>query len=300
VPWVCLAAAFAWERGWQRGGVTRAAMVVVLGLVLAQAAVNFSPPLRQEFPANFKAVAAEKIRRMQATGEPRQLVVIHADHLLGRDGVLEHLPAHETVLAAANPLQFTPYLFEGFTEGFRQFLRERDIRMRLIALTGARFEHPADVKFPHPGAVRLTLRLPPDLPNHHEPLLVTGSTGVADLIYVVYELPGTIRLGFDHWGVSGFLSEPVAVDYDQPVVITLSTGPLHETPAVTAGARDWRRWLHAEVNGRLVWSQAADFHPASPETIFYGRNYLGGSTCGPKFSGTILNVESVSLSVAER
>lgn len=298
VPLACLAGAFALERLWRTGGAAGRLATAVIILVLAQAAVNFAGPLQQVFPREFTQRATRLTHELQARGEHRQLVMLYTDHLLGKQGIFNTLPDHDILLAADNPMQYVPYLTEGMTEEQREFFGQTDIRMKLIAVNEARFNHPSALRQPHPGVVRLTLRLPPNKPGVHEPLLVTGATGVGDLIYFIYDYPSGIRLGFDHWGVGGILSAPVEVDYAKPVIITLSSGALHPPQPVAAEvapAPDPRRWLYVEVNGKVVWSQPAEFHPAPPATIAFGLNYIGGSTCDTKFTGKIIKVESLLL-----
>jgi hypothetical protein len=147
--------------------------------------------------------------------------------------------------------------------------------------------------------VQLTLRLPRNKTGVHEPLLVTGTSGAGDLVYIIYDTPTSVRLGFDHWGSSGTESAPLPVDYAKPVTVILSTGALYaeQSPgtAAPAGHADVHHWLYAEVNGQVVWSRPAEFHAASPASISFGANYIGGSTCDAKFTGTILKIESLLM-----
>ena len=299
VPLVCLASAFALERLWRMGNGARRAATTVIILVVAQAIVNFSRPLQQLFPPEFTRLANQKIHELQKKGEERQLVILYADHILGKHSFFEALPDHDVIMAADNPTLFPPYLFEGFPEDLRTWMEKNDLKMQLIAINEARFNHPTDLRLPYPGVVQLTLRLPKDKPGTHEPLLVTGKTGAGDLIYIIYDLPSGIRLGYDHWGVGGAISDPVQVDYDKPVTVILSVGALHEDrkgpqeEGATMSAPDLRHWLYVEVNGRVIWSHPADFHPATPAAIFFGKNYIGGSTCDTTFTGTLVKVESL-------
>lgn len=296
LPFACLAAAFAAERLWRTGGVPARLATGAVLLGLGQTVANFWAPLQQVFPTEFQRTAQRVVEQAQKNGEQRQLVVLYAEHLLSDRALFTALPDHDVWLAEANPLQFRPYLFEGFNAALRARFAASDLRMRLIAVNESRFSYPTDLRRPYPGVVQLTLQLPADKPNVYEPLLVTGGTGQGDLVYLKYEPPGAIRLGFDHWGVGGQVSEPIAVDYAQPVTVVLSTGPLHDRQTAVAapsGAPDLRHWLYAEVNGRVIWSGPAEFYPASAASITFGTNYIGGSTADPKFSGTILKVQSL-------
>jgi len=297
VPFVCLAGAFVLERLWRLGGGPGRVATALLGLVLAQGLANFWMPLRQVFPYAFNHRAAALKEELRARGEKRQLVIVHGAHLVGRASLIGALPDHDVLYAEANPMQYSPYLYEGFPEIERAALRAApDLRMRLIAVNRARFDHPAELQKPYPGAVQLTLLLP-DVrpPGVAEPLVVTGETGAGDLLYLVYQADGSIRLGFDHWGVSGLLSDPIPVNPAKPVVIAASLGPLHDPAAAPVGQAAPQRWLYASVNGRVVWSQPAVFHAAPPDSISYLSNYIGGSTAGKKFTGRVKQIQSLLI-----
>jgi hypothetical protein len=299
VPLVCLASAFALERLWRTGGRTAGLASVVTGLALFQTVANFWTPLHQVFPPEFHRQASLFRDQLRQRGEKRQLVILYANMVAGKASLLDALPDHDVLLAEPHPMQYRPYLFEGLGEETRALLGQEDIRMRLIAVNHARLDHPSDLRRPYPGAVRLTLRMPDNrVPGVPEPLLVTGETRHGDFIYLIYQADSTLRIGFDHWDFPGMVSDPVPVDFNQPVVITLSTGPLHGDPPDVVGgipAGDPRGWLYVEINGRVVWSQPASFHAAPPDSISYLANYIGGSTAGKKFSGKVLMVQSWPL-----
>src|SRR6185312_13508548 len=77
------------------------------------------------------------------------------------------------------------------------------------------------------GPVRLIVLLPSGRSDRQEPLLTTGRNGKGDFIYLVYLDERHIKLGYDHWGVSGGLSEPIAIDYGPPHAFRLSLGSLY-------------------------------------------------------------------------
>lgn len=298
VPLACLAAAYGLERLWLAGGRAATVAAAVLTLGIGQAAANFWLPLQQVFPRRFYGEAVRLREQLRAQGEERQLAIIYADALLNRGSVLSTLPDHEVILASPNPLQYRPYLFEGYNAAERRLLESADIRMRLIAVNRARFDHPAELRRPYPGVVQLTVRLPDKLlpPGVPEPLLVTGETGRGDFIYLVYQDGSSIRLGFDHWSAGGTVSDPIPIDPTKPLEITLSMGPLHgplSPEQLAAWKVDPHRWLYAEVNGRVIWSREAEFHPAAPGSISLLNNYIGGSTAGIRFTGTVIKVESL-------
>lgn len=298
LPFVCLATAYGIERWWSLGGRAATSALVLVALGAGQAVANLWAPLQQVFPRQFYHEAARRQEQLRAQGEARQLAIIYSGALVNRATILSGLPDHEVILAAANPIQYEPYLFEGYSEAERRLLGTADVRMRLIAVNRARFDYPAELRRPYPGVVRLTVRLPepPHVPGAPEPLLVTGETGRGDFLYLVYQGDASIRIGYDHWGAGGKVSDPVPVDLTRPIEITLSMGSLHG-PSASEPTVPWRldpkRWLYVEVNGRVVWSHAAEFHPAAPGSISLLNNYIGGSTAGIKFTGRVLKVESL-------
>ncbi|HVT72516.1 MAG TPA: hypothetical protein VHD61_05220 [Lacunisphaera sp.] len=299
VPLVCLASAFALERLWRAGGRPAALASLAAGVAMFQSAANFSVPLHQVFPPEFQhrvAVLKDQLRRQ---GERRQLVVLYGDMLTGRASLIDGLPDHDVLFAEPHPMQYRPYLFEGFKEDVRDLFARTDIRMQLIAVNHARFDHPAALLHPYPGVVRMTLEMP-DVrpPGVPEPILVTGETGRGDFIYLVYQADSSLRIGFDHWGVAGLLSDPTPVDFTKPVTITLSTGPLHDDSHAALNetqAIDPRRWLYVEINGQVIWSRPAEFHAAPPDSISFLNNYIGGSTAGRKFTGRVVKIQSLLL-----
>lgn len=294
VPLVCLAGAFGLERLWLAGGRSAALATGLAALIGLQAVANFWAPWQQQFPLEFNPRALRLREQLRRGGEGRVLTVLYAD-VVTVATLLDRLPDHEVLLATPHPLQYRPYLFEGFPEAQRTALEQADIRMRLIAINAARADIAMNLRRPYPGVIRLTLRLPKIPGPVPEPLIVTGVAGKGDMIYVVYDSPTTIRLGHDHWGIGATVSEPLPVDYDRPVTLTVSMGPLHAP--VPAGENppspDLTHWLHLELDGRQVWSRPAEFHAALPASISLGENYIGGSTCGIRFTGRILRAESL-------
>jgi len=144
VPFFCLLTAFVVQDLLAR---RRARLLVVTaalaGLVL-QAGWNFRVPLTQVFPREFVhraqcqfpdlAVDADALAfgpdQVDASGDYR---LIYAKHIWPEPVPL-NLPPHDELLAAAHPLQFPPYQYEGFGPAQRAHLRDMDIRMRLVRL----------------------------------------------------------------------------------------------------------------------------------------------------------------------
>jgi hypothetical protein len=60
---------------------------------------------------------------------------------------------------------------------------------------------------------------------------------------------------------------------------------------------DWKLLAEAvwvELNGQVVLSQRSPVHPAEPEQLLLGVNFIGGSTSGRVFTGKILSVQATN------
>ena len=134
------------------------------------------------------------------------------------------------------------------------------------------------------GAVNLWVRLPKESLGRTQPLVVTGAPGAGDAFFIKYLDGRQVVFGHDHWGQGGTTSEPVPVDYDEPVHVEISLGSLYPPPA-----GPWSRKLWLKVNGRQILDEAADFFPARPEQISVGANAIGCSSCEPEFTGTVVS-----------
>jgi hypothetical protein len=132
VPFLCLIAAAAVSSLWQSPDTrVRFAAFAIIGAVIIQAAVNFSQPLMQSFPADF---IARNRPDASVTAQYQRLMWVNTKHLFpGPEPVT--LPAHYVTLAAArHPLAFLPYQYEGYTPERRAVLRSADTRMQLIGV----------------------------------------------------------------------------------------------------------------------------------------------------------------------
>ncbi|MFA5058425.1 MAG: hypothetical protein WC485_09950, partial [Opitutaceae bacterium] len=148
------------------------------------------------------------------------------------------------------------------------------------------------------GSVCLTVFFPKDKTGLQEPLVVTGRAGAGDFAYVVYADDQHVRFGFDHWAVGGAVSEPILIDYDSPQVIEIGMGSLYpkETEAKTGDSMPPPRLRRTiRLNGRIVFKADLPCYPSDTSDITIGHNRIGGSTCGPEFTGIIDSVEHAGL-----
>lgn len=141
--------------------------------------------------------------------------------------------------------------------------------------------------------VRLRVRLPANRPPGREPLVVTGRSGGGDMLMIEYPDPDTVRFAVDHWGAPLQTSAPVHWPkegaHDLEITMT-SLQPFEDASLVREV-----RWGAAEVklDGKSVWRIEGDFYAAEPVELALGRNPIGGTSCGPVFTGDVLAAERV-------
>jgi hypothetical protein len=137
------------------------------------------------------------------------------------------------------------------------------------------------------GAIEMSVNFPYSLSGTQEPLVVTGVTGAGDFVYVRYVDPSHVMIGYDHWGVGGLVGNPIAVDYGQTHRIAISFASLYPQGSPLNDSKAVRVFVDGQP--ALVGKFAS--HPSPADRIKIGANPIGGSTCGPTFSGRILSVE---------
>lgn len=151
------------------------------------------------------------------------------------------------------------------------------------------------------GALRIALRFPLVNSPRAEPLVVSGRPGAGDFIYVVYASADTIRLGYDHWGVGGPLTDPIPVNYEETHLLEISMGslfpPVENDAAWDNLSPETRRQavekVSIKLNGRVVLEHRSSTHPAKAGEVTIGGNPVGGSTCEQIFTGQVLLSERI-------
>ena len=148
------------------------------------------------------------------------------------------------------------------------------------------------------GRLVMGLRLPSFTAPHSEPLLCSGVTGKADLIFITYIDAGHISIGLDHWGVGGSTTGPLAIDLSQRHVIELGAGFLYpaERRPPSMPVEEWNRLAHmllVSVDGSRVLEVRQDFYRSILAEVRIGENFVGASTSVERFSGMILDQKSV-------
>ena len=154
---------------------------------------------------------------------------------------------------------------------------------------------------PQAGALHVRLVLPRGQTGRQQPVLVTGRKSAGTFVYLVYQDATHVKVGVDVWGVLGYQSEPVEVDYFEEQDLVISTGALYPegNPALSglepAALADLRGHIRVDLNGRRVVDKAVQDFPSAPGEIDIGRSRIGGSNCEPRFTGTILAAERLKV-----
>jgi hypothetical protein len=146
-----------------------------------------------------------------------------------------------------------------------------------VAAGWARAAAPAPA--PPRRAVRLRAVLPDATERGPEPIAVWGRASDGGLVGWRCLGGGRAEFFIDVWGAPLRVGTPVALAPDGVIAITLRWEQI-------AGASH----LAVDVDGQEVVRSAALPRPLDPETLAYGRNDIGASTAGERFSGWIFDV----------
>lgn len=152
------------------------------------------------------------------------------------------------------------------------------------------------------GPVRLQLLLPAGRPREAEPLVVTGRTGAGDFAYIRYLDEHRVQFGFDHWAFGKAETAPINIDYSALHLVEVRMGSLYPPiddkrwNSIPVNTREQRKnHMELTLNGETVLRASFLAHPAAPGETTIGKNLIGGSTCGKKFTGTIISSERLPL-----
>jgi len=157
------------------------------------------------------------------------------------------------------------------------------------------------------GTLRLRLEFPPNRTGVTEPLVTTGIPQAGDVLHVTYRADGAVRLGFDHWGKPGLITEWIEHAAAGAHTLDLSTGALYPPEghaALAALSPDERRALkervHIVFDGRVVLDEAFATYDSSPYDVVPGRNPIGASSSVYGFTGRILESSRLPFPPATR
>jgi hypothetical protein len=124
---------------------------------------------------------------------------------------------------------------------------------------------------------------------------------VGTFIYVVYVDAEHIRLGVDVWGVLGYQTDLLKVDYFAEHEIVVDMGALYPTshPRLAqlphAMLAQFQNQLLVDFDGQRVIAKKVNSYDSRLKDITIGYNAIGGSVCEPHFVGQILTVERLPI-----
>ena len=128
IPFFCILAGYQADKLLSQGRKFRNAALVAGGIILVQAAFNFSSSMKQTFPREFLTRAGNYL----LVTEKDNFALIHARHIFPEDSLEIPITPVKTVLRESHPLEFLPYQYEGYNQEQRRRLRSGDIGMRLV------------------------------------------------------------------------------------------------------------------------------------------------------------------------
>jgi hypothetical protein len=145
------------------------------------------------------------------------------------------------------------------------------------------------------GELVLRLSLPTRRVGAKEPLVVAGRPGRGDFLAIEYSAENTIRFLLDHWGSTLRHSAPLEIDPAQIQEVRITLESLRQTLPHGSSGRVVTGVVAITLNGRSVWREEAEFFGVDPIEVAVGRNPVGGTTCGPEFTGVVHAIEVPGL-----
>jgi hypothetical protein len=152
------------------------------------------------------------------------------------------------------------------------------------------------------GLVRLRVMLPRNRFGEHEPLLMTGEPGKADLVGITYLQDGLIQVTMHHEGQSELKCSPsIRVDYGQPHDFLIDLGSLPSPVSLPAEqVAVWQtRGVHVRLDGRPVLAERFNAHPAKTWEVYSGCTPWLFSWSRRLFGGQILGVSRTRVDVGQ-
>ncbi len=299
VPFFCLLTALVLDDlDWSKR-VVRLAVAGLAVLVAISAVLRFAVPLTQQFPAAFRTRGDALLRQRPPPDPGSYYRYVNVNHYVMAAEVLKQAPA-ETLLVAAHPYQFEPYLFEGFSPAERARRRSVDHRMRLVRMLVPANERVTGEPY---GLITLRLRFPERHAGFTEPLLSVGPHGEGDLFFVRYPAADRGEFGLESMGEQIIKSETVDIAPGRTHVLELFSGTLAPPPAdekaagTMAGMRHayYRNRVYLRFDDRVLLNTPVPGHTAGTEEIYVGFNHVEADSAGSQFSGEILSAQRGGL-----
>jgi hypothetical protein len=294
VPFLCLGAAAGMESlicRWKNS----LGWTAILSLMAVASATHISIALRQVFPDDFlrEAKTLAQIKRLDS---PVLFRLLNVDRLWEGYVVSETRP-HSILMQRSHPLQFDPFLYEGFNKDLRSRYRKEDISMQLITVPNVTLP---DIGGGYTGPLKIRLKFPEKKSGASEPLLTSGVTQKANFVYARYIDDTHIQFGYDCWGSGGPMSDVIKIDYKQEHELLLINNTQLSTNFESPPNLDPKAWtkllgsINLIVDGTVVLTEQVRSHTVNPKTVMVGINVVGGSSAGDFFTGQIQSIQQLS------
>jgi putative flippase GtrA len=125
-----------------------------------------------------------------------------------------------------------------------------------------------------------------------EPLVATGTVGLADTLAVQWLSGGQARLIYDHWGQSAVFSPAFEWSADRIHTVRVEL-PSFSRLDSRSPPNSGKGGLAVEIDGRPVWDAMVQFNVARSDTVAIGRNVAGSSMAAPRLSGVMADVRQL-------
>ena len=294
VPFLCMAAAWSANDLWERGRPRNRTALAILVLVALAAALNMAAPLRIVFDTEFISMATRVIRATPIGS----FHVENARHLRPGEMADDDSDPGILLLYRHHPLQFRPYLFEGFTEAQRKYLTVHDIGMKLAWKPIAAAERLGG----YPGPLQMRVRFAAGRAGYTDPVVTAGKGPNVSMVFMRYLDDSHVSFGYDCHGSGAIVSAPVTVDMNKEHMVLVFFGamiPEEDPPGGSQEVRaDWKKLrgsVLVRVDDRTILSARVATRPSGPGDIFVGVNLTTDGTAGPSMLGTVVSVQGTGL-----
>jgi hypothetical protein len=125
-----------------------------------------------------------------------------------------------------------------------------------------------------------------------EPLVATGTVGLADTLAVEWLSGGNARLVYDHWGHSAVFSPPFEWSADRVHTVRIAFPSFSRLDSRSPPDSGTGR-LAVDLDGRPVWEANVPFNVAGSDTLVIGRNAAGSSMAALRLSGVMADVRQL-------
>lgn len=249
----------------------------VCALMLVFGARNFIGPLQQIFPRNFINVARAMIVSDREKGGGLQPLRFMNDHFLNFPAVVLPTPVDAQLFwSCPHPFDYAPYLFEGYSEAYRQAYLERDRSMKILKFKGVKPIQGFPFAFKMSYSPELSYNS-----DRPEPILASGVCGSGDLIFVKY-LPGKCaQVGLDHWGAVAPVSQPFqyerGLEHTWVVIAPCLFSNDSSDEVVRRRTERWSHRVYVSVDSAPILDIGAEFYPSSKNSVTVGLNLIGST-----------------------